>query len=91
MGRARKLPLHRSAHDSTLKIYQMKTLPAILLTLAVAVPVTWFATQKFHSGGASSAASSTQPAGRKLLYYQSAMHPWIKSPKAVVAPSAAWN
>lgn len=63
-------------------IYKMKTLPAILLTLAVAVPVTWFATQKFHPSGASSAATSGQPAGRKLLYYQSAMHPWIKSPKA---------
>jgi Cu(I)/Ag(I) efflux system membrane fusion protein len=59
----------------------MKTLPAILLTLAVAVPVTWFATQKLHTGGAGSAASSAQPAGRKLLYYQSAMHPWVKSPK----------
>lgn len=59
----------------------MKTIPAILLTLAVAIPATWFATQKFHTGGASSAATSQQPAGRKLLYYQSAMHPWIKSPK----------
>ncbi len=59
----------------------MKTIPAILLTLAVAIPATWFATQKFHTGSASSAATSQQPAGRKLLYYQSAMHPWIKSPK----------
>jgi len=59
----------------------MKTIPAILLTLAVAVPATWFATQKLHTGGASSAATSGQPAGRKLIYYQSAMHPWIKSEK----------
>ena len=59
----------------------MKTFPAILLTLAVAVPVTWIATHKFHTNGASSAATMSQPAGRKLLYYQSAMHPWIKSPK----------
>ena len=61
----------------------MKTLPAILLTLAVAVPATWFATRKLHHGGASSAATSGQSAKaeRKLLYYQSAMHPWIKSPK----------
>jgi Cu(I)/Ag(I) efflux system membrane fusion protein len=60
----------------------MKTIPAILLTLAVAVPVTWFATRKLHSG-TSSVASSGQPAKgeRKLLYYQSAMHPWVKSPK----------
>ena len=61
----------------------MKTLPAILLTLAVAIPATWFATRQLHTGGASSAPSSGQPAKaeRKLLYYQSAMHPWIKSPK----------
>jgi Cu(I)/Ag(I) efflux system membrane fusion protein len=61
----------------------MKTLPAILLTLAVAIPATWFATRQLHNGGASSAATSGQPAKaeRKLLYYQSAMHPWIKSPK----------
>ena len=61
----------------------MKTLPAILLTLAVAIPVTWFATRKLQNGGANPAATSGQPAKteRKLLYYQSAMHPWIKSPK----------
>jgi len=59
----------------------MKTLPAILLTLAVAVPVTWFATRKIHNDSATAAASSGQPAGRKLIYYQSAMHPWIKSEK----------
>jgi Cu(I)/Ag(I) efflux system membrane fusion protein len=61
----------------------MKTLPAILLTLAVAVPVTWFAARTFPPGGARPAASpgTNAPAGRKLLYYQSAMHPWIKSDK----------
>lgn len=62
----------------------MKTLPAILLTLAVAVPVTWFVTRQFQSAGSNSVAASTQAAakgGRKLLYYQSAMHPWIKSDK----------
>ncbi len=61
----------------------MKTSLAILLTLAVAVPVTWLATRKFHPSGPSSPATSGQPvnAGRKLLYYQSAMHPWIKSGK----------
>ena len=63
--------------------FKMKTLPAILLTLAVAIPATWFATRKLHNGGASSIATSGQPAKaeRKLLYYQSAMHPWVKSPK----------
>ena len=59
----------------------MNTLPAILLTLAVAIPATWFATRQLHNGNASSATTSGQPAGRKLIYYQSAMHPWIKSPK----------
>jgi len=59
----------------------MKTLPVIFLTLAVAIPATWFATRQLHHGNASSAATSGQPAGRKLIYYQSAMHPWIKSPK----------
>lgn len=59
----------------------MKTLPAILLTLVVAIPATWFATRQLHHGNASSAATAGQPAGRKLIYYQSAMHPWIKSPK----------
>ena len=59
----------------------MKTLPAILLTLTIAIPATWFATRQLHNGGASSAATSVQPPGRKLIYYQSAMHPWIKSPK----------
>ena len=62
----------------------MKTLPAILLTLAVAVPATWFAARKLHPNGTSSAANPGQsPAidGRKPIYYQSAMHPWVKSPK----------
>ena len=59
----------------------MNTLPAILLTLAVAIPATWFATRQLHNGKASSSATFAQPAGRKLLYYQSAMHPWVKSPK----------
>lgn len=60
----------------------MKILPAILITLAVAVPVTWFAARKLHTGGASAASSQTSgKEGRKLLYYQSAMHPWIKSDK----------
>ncbi|MCI0538850.1 MAG: efflux RND transporter periplasmic adaptor subunit [Verrucomicrobiales bacterium] len=61
----------------------MKTLPTILLTLAIAIPATWFATRKFHHAGSGSAASpQSKPKGeRKLLYHQSAMHPWIKSDK----------
>ncbi len=61
----------------------MKTLLSILLTLAVAVPVTWFAARQRHPNSPNSLATSGQPvnAGRKLRYYQSAMHPWIKSGK----------
>src|SRR5688500_12806738 len=57
----------------------MKTVPIILLTLAIAVPITWLAASKKSAGPK----SANQPTGaeRKLLYYQSAMHPWIKSDK----------
>ncbi len=56
-----------------------RSIVLILLTLAVAVPVTWFiADRHLHSH----AAGPQQTAGeRKALYYQSAMHPWIKSDK----------
>lgn len=61
----------------------MKTIPAILLTLAIAVPVTWFAAQKLgpKGGQPSTALDQGKQGARKLLYYQSAMHPWIKSDK----------
>ncbi len=55
----------------------MKTLPAILLTLALAVPATWFAAHHFSAP----AAPAMQSGERKILYYQSAMHPWVKSDK----------
>lgn len=61
----------------------MKTLPAILLALAIAIPATWFAARKFQQPSSGSTASA-KPKGkgeRKILYYQSAMHPWIKSDK----------
>src|SRR5690349_8288642 len=59
----------------------MKTLPAILLTLGVTVPATWFATQHWGHNHADHTLTteSAKSSGRKLLYYQSAMHPWIKS------------
>lgn len=59
----------------------MKTLPAILLTLAIAIPATWFATYKFHQPGSTASATPKGKGERKILYYQSAMHPWIKSDK----------
>ena len=53
----------------------MKTLLTILLTAGVAVAATWVALRQ----------QATPPAAaggeRKVLFYQSAMHPWIKSDK----------
>jgi Cu(I)/Ag(I) efflux system membrane fusion protein len=62
--------------------FPMKTIPIILLTAAIAVPLTWFAASKsrFPQSSPELAKTSGQPV-RKLLYYQSAMHPWIKSDK----------
>ena len=62
----------------------MKTSRAIFLTLIVAVPLTWFATKRFAAHDHAPATKGTndlQSGERKLLYYQSAMHPWIKSDK----------
>jgi len=59
----------------------MKTLPAILLALAIAIPATWFVTRKLHRTDAATAAKPRAKGERKILYYQSAMHPWIKSDK----------
>jgi len=58
----------------------MKTIPTILLTLAIAIPATWIVTRKFHSQ-ASSTNARKELAGRNIVYYQSAMHPWVKSDK----------
>lgn len=54
----------------------MKTFLTILITAALAATGTWFVLKKTES------TSSTAATGeRKVLYYQSAMHPWIKSDK----------
>jgi Cu(I)/Ag(I) efflux system membrane fusion protein len=55
----------------------MKTFLTILITAAMAATGTWFFLGKNHAGS-SSAESSAE---RKPLFYQSAMHPWIKSDK----------
>ena len=55
----------------------MKTSAIILLTLAVAVPATWLVTRP----PGASRGTTTDASGRKLLFYQSAMHPWVKSDK----------
>ncbi len=53
----------------------MKTFLTILITALLAATGTWFSLKKTE-------ATSTAVTGeRKVLYYQSAMHPWIKSDK----------
>lgn len=60
----------------------MKTVSAIILTLAIAIPATWFAARTLSRHSQSTAGPQAKKSGeRKLLYYQSAMHPWIKSDK----------
>jgi Cu(I)/Ag(I) efflux system membrane fusion protein len=65
----------------------MKTFPAILLTLAIAIPATWFVARQFSPSHSHGPASSSNPSAsvssgeRKVLFYQSAMHPWIKADK----------
>jgi Cu(I)/Ag(I) efflux system membrane fusion protein len=54
----------------------MKTFFTVVLTAALAVTATWFTLQKFAQ-----TPSAGAPSERKVLYYQSAMHPWIKSDK----------
>ncbi len=53
----------------------MKTILTILITAVLAAGGTWFA---LRDRGGSDAGTSAE---RKVLYYQSAMHPWIKSDK----------
>ncbi|MDP3849389.1 MAG: efflux RND transporter periplasmic adaptor subunit [Luteolibacter sp.] len=55
----------------------MKTFLTILITALLAASGTWFALRKLNPDPAGSAAT----AERKPLFYQSAMHPWIKSDK----------
>jgi Cu(I)/Ag(I) efflux system membrane fusion protein len=55
----------------------MKTFLTILITAVLAAAATWFTLRKT----APSAAPSSAAAERAPLFYQSAMHPWIKSDK----------
>lgn len=57
----------------------MKTFLLVLLTALAAAVATWFAAPAFKS--ASSAATTPSAGQRQPLFYQSAMHPWIKSDK----------
>ncbi len=55
-----------------------KTLLLLILVAALSASVTWYVTKHWPAApGAGPAPSNT----RKVLYYQSSMHPWIKSDK----------
>lgn len=57
----------------------MKTFIVILLTAVLAATATWFIKDRISPSTSGSASPGS--GGRKVLYYQSAMHPWIKSDK----------
>ncbi len=57
----------------------------VLLVAVVGAGAMWMG--KSHS----SAPATTASAGRKILYYQSAMHPWIKSDKPGKCPICGMN
>jgi len=59
----------------------MKTKTILILALAVVLggSTLWFVPHR-------PAATTTTSTGRKILYYQSAMHPWIKSDKPGKCP-----
>jgi Cu(I)/Ag(I) efflux system membrane fusion protein len=61
----------------------VKTTLIILLTLTIAIPATWFTARRLHhhNGPAAVLDPTATNGSRKLLYYQSAMHPWVKSDK----------
>ncbi|HEY0946377.1 MAG TPA: efflux RND transporter periplasmic adaptor subunit [Opitutaceae bacterium] len=54
-----------------------KTFTLVLLTAAVAAGAGWFAATRAHRPAATAAANGE----RKIKFYQSPMHPWIKSDK----------
>jgi hypothetical protein len=60
-----------------------KTLLLVMLVAAAGATAVWFVTR--HQP-ASTAAAPAAAAGRKVLYYQSSMHPWIKSDKPGKCP-----
>ena len=57
----------------------------VLLVVVVGAGVVWMA--KSHSPASATAAAS----GRKILYYQSSMHPWIKSDQPGKCPICGMN
>jgi multidrug efflux pump subunit AcrA (membrane-fusion protein) len=60
-----------------------KTLLLVLLVAAASATAVWFAVRRQPAPAAAAPAAA---AGRKVLYYQSSMHPWIKSDKPGKCP-----
>ena len=60
-----------------------KILLLVLFVAAVSAMATWFVARHIS---APTAAAPAAAAGRKILYYQSPMHPWIKSDKPGKCP-----
>lgn len=58
----------------------MKTISILLLASAMAV-AGWFAGRKDWPGFPRATTPSIETGARKILHYQSAMHPWVKSDK----------
>lgn len=56
----------------------MKTFLTIIITALIVATATWFAKDRLAHPTSTGASSAGE---RKVLYYQSAMHPWIKSDK----------
>src|SRR5881396_1043864 len=63
---------------------QSKSPLVLLLVAALAGWAGWFAARHWPAGLSTSTAhgkDASNRGGRRILYYQSAMHPWIKSDK----------
>ncbi len=54
---------------------------ALLATAALAAAGGWFAANHFRGAHTEAPAAKADASGRKTLYYQSPMHPWVKSDK----------
>ncbi len=65
-----------------------KTLLLVLFVAAASAAATWFAARHEPAPTAAAPAAAT---GRKILYYQSPMHPWIKSDKPGKCPICGMN
>jgi membrane fusion protein, copper/silver efflux system len=54
---------------------------ALLATAALGVAGGWFAANHFCGAHNHAPAAKSDSSGRKVLYYQSSMHPWVKADK----------